>query len=438
MNDCLEAVQEREDAMSRFKHGKKIEVALIALLMCTLLIPFSQAQAGGSTLAMEQSFPNVANGWAKVERWKDSNPMFTAEQYPPDGRGDQNGQRLTFFGGVGQPHSSRFLLYYAPQYDTNAKSTPVLLVHGANDNADRAWANPNEFGPNTCGASTCPSTGLMQQLVSQGYKVFAIGFGHKHGDNYYAAEHIQNAIHIIKQTTGASKVDVVAWSKGAFASRMYASSVVKGGGIPYANDIRKLILIGSPNKGTDFIFRHGWTFNYGIIPECGGNVNAPSPHTQMICYGIWRNHPELSIYSTSQGNYFPGQKQMLAKWDTAYPLPATEQDWFTTYYGGTGFFTKGDGIDAAIQQGSLVNKLIGSGIPGTINTYLLSGNENNIPNVHNEHTGPSDGVVFVNSASATDGIGTVTGNVTLKLNHLKLSWAPQSVNVIEQWLNATP
>ncbi|MGG0812221.1 lipase [Paenibacillus alvei] len=419
--------------MSRSMHGKKLKVFLVALLMCTLLIPFSQAQAGESTLAMEQSFTNVANGWAKVERWKDNNPMFAAEQYPPDGRGKQNGQRLTFFG-EGQPHSSRFLLYYGPQYDTNTIPTPILLVHGANDNADRAWANPNEFGSNTCGASSCPNTGFMQQLVGKGYKVFAIGFGHKHGDNYYAAEQIHNAIRIIQNVTGASKVDVVAWSKGGFAARMYASSITKGGGTAYASDIRKLILVGSPNKGTDFIFRHGWFFNFGIIPECGGNANAPSPHTQMMCYGLWRNHPELSIYTTAQGNTFPGQKQMLAKWANTYALPVSEQDWYTTYYGGQGFFTMGDGIDIAIQQGSLVNKIISAGIPNTIATYLLSGNVNDIPNVHNEHTGPSDGIVFVNSASATDGIGRVAGNVTLKLNHLKLVWSPQAMNVIEQWL----
>lgn len=412
-------------------------ISIMALLVCTILATVESAQAGeasGTTLMLEHTYTEIANGWSKVERWQDNNPMFVPEHYPEDGRGDQIGQRLLFFDGVKQPHSSRFLLYYAPQYQTNPIPTPVLLVHGANDNADRAWANPNEFGPNTCGASSCPNTGLMQFLVSQGYKVFAINFGHKHGDNYYAAELIHDAIQIMKNVTGESKVDVIGWSKGAFASRMYASSIRKPGGTAYAGDIRKLILIANPNKGTDLIFRHGWTFNYGIIPECGGSANAPSPHTRMMCYGVWRNHPELSIYRTTTGDFFPGQKQMLAKWANVHPLPANEQDWYTTYYGGQGFFTAGDGIDAAMQQGSLVDAILGAGIPASISTYLLSGNQNDIPNMHNEHTGPSDGVVFVQSAAAVQGIGRVTGNVTLPLNHLELAWASQARSQIDQWL----
>jgi pimeloyl-ACP methyl ester carboxylesterase len=369
-----------------------------------------------------------------VERWKDNNTMFAAEDYPSDKRGDQDGQRLTYFNGIKQPHSSRFLMYYAPKFDTNPVKTPILLVHGANDNADRAWANPNDLGSYGCGATSCPSTGLMQFLVNKGYKVFAINFGHKQGDNYYAAELIHDAITVIKNATGESKVDVIGWSKGAFASRMYASSVEKSGGTAYAGDIRKLILVGNPNKGFDYIFRHGWSHDFSIIPECGGTVNAPSPHTQMVCYGLWRDHPELSIYNTAAGNFFPGQKQMLAKFVNDYPLPVGEQDWYTTYYGGQGFYTKGNGIDAAIQQGSLVDTILNAGIPATIQTYLLSGDQNDIPAIHNEHTGPSDGVVFISSAAAVQGIGNVAGNVTVQQNHLELGWATASANQIDQWL----
>lgn len=38
----------------------------------------------------------------------------------------------------------------AGTWDANAKPVPVLLVHGANDTADRAWANPNELGGLGC------------------------------------------------------------------------------------------------------------------------------------------------------------------------------------------------------------------------------------------------------------------------------------------------
>ncbi len=294
----------------------------------------SSVLADAASLVLEQTYTSVDNGWEKVERWIDTNALFQAEDYPPDGRGNQDGQRLKFFNNILQPHSSQFLLYYGDNYDTNTITTPVLLVHGANDNVDRAWANPDESGSYGCGQITCPSTGMMQYLAGLGYRVFAINFPHKQGDNYYWAEQVHDAISIIRNNLGVTEVNVIGWSKGAFAARMYASSVKKVGGTSYADDIGKLILIGNPNEGFDYIFRHGWYHNFSIISECGGTINAPAPHTKMICYGFWQNHPELSIYTTASGNFFPGQKQMLARWDSIYALPSGEQDWYTTYYGG--------------------------------------------------------------------------------------------------------
>ncbi|TFB13916.1 lipase [Filobacillus milosensis] len=410
-------------------------------LFITVLVLASLPLLGGnspqntSTLSLEETFTNVNNGWSHVERWSDSNPMFKAEDYPPDGRGNQEGQRLTFFNNVQAPHSSKFLLYYANKYDTNSKEVPVLLVHGANDNADRAWANPNEMGSYGCGSYSCPDTGLMQELVSDGHKVFAINFGHKQGDNYYWAEHIHNAIQIIKDETGSNTVNVIGWSKGAFAARMYGSSVIKDGGTEYQDDINKLMLIGNPNKGFDYVFRHGWSHNFSIYPECGGTVNAPSPHTEMVCYGLWRSHDELSIYITDEGNFYPGQTQMLARWDGVYSLPMNEQDWYTTYYGGQGYYTYGFGIDHAINEGSLVDDIITAQIPNSIESYLLAGNQNDIPTIHNEHTGPSDGVVFITSATSEEGIGQVSGNKVISHNHLELGWVNAAMTQIKSWLD---
>ncbi|MDI6768805.1 MAG: hypothetical protein QMD04_03930 [Anaerolineales bacterium] len=412
---------------------------IIAPLFVGLLAAGIAGSAGTasatSSRALEATYTSVANGWVKVERWKDNSANFLAEAYPPDGRGNQTGQRLTFFNNVAQPHSSRFLLYYAPGWDTNAKPVPVLLVHGANDTADRAWANPNELGGFGCGAVSCPNTGLMQYLSSRGYKVFAINFPHKQGDNYYWTEQIYDAIQVIKDRTGASQVDVVGWSKGAFAARMYVSSVRQTWGTAYANDVRRLILLGNPNGGYDYVFRHGWSHNFSIYPECGGTVNAPSPHTYMVCWGIWRYHPELSIYTTATGNFFPGQKQMLARWDGVFPLPTWEQDWYTTYYGGWGFYTYGYGIDYAITQGSLVSTIRNAGTPASLAVYFLCGDTNDIPTIHNEHTGPSDGVVFIGSCADSAGIGNLGGSVVMNgLNHLKLGWAESAMAQIEAWL----
>lgn len=407
-------------------------LVLGGLLETILFAP--PAHATGS-VTLEATFTSVANGWVKVERIKDNDPNFPAENYPPDGRRNQDGQRLTFFNNVAQPASSRFLLYYAPGWNTNTQPVPVLLVHGANDSADRAWANPNELGGFGCGATTCPNTGMMQFLSGNGYKVFAINFAHKQGDNLLSAQLIYDAIQRVKAVTGASNVDLVGWSKGAFAARMYVSSVKPSWGIAYGGDVRKLILIGNPNSGYDYPFRHGWSHDFSIFTECGGSVNAPSPHTAMTCFGFLYQHPELSIFTTSAGNFFPGQKQMLSRWDGVFPLPTGEQDWFTTYYGGNGFYTQGSGIQVAINQGSLVSTIRSAGVPASVTVFLLAGGANTIPTIHNEHTGPSDGVVFISSATDSGGIPTlVATTIILTDNHLQLGWEATAESQVLTWL----
>src|SRR5215213_3079925 len=126
-----------------------IRLLLLGLLLLAALPGGAIPAAATGSRTLEATFTSVSYGWTKVERWKDNGSLFAAENYLPDGRNNQDGQRATFFAST-QPHSSRFLLYYAPGWDTGSKSTPVLLVHGANDNADRAWAAPN-LG--NCGAT---------------------------------------------------------------------------------------------------------------------------------------------------------------------------------------------------------------------------------------------------------------------------------------------
>src|SRR5256885_9454844 len=198
-----------------------------AVIVTAGLVVAAPAPAGADPayLTKEATFSSVANGWVGVDRYRDTTTGFHDEQSPPDGRGDQDGQRRTFFNNVARPSSSRFLLYSAPGWNTGSVPTPVLLVHGANDNPDRAWANPNESGGFGCGSSSCPSTGLMQYLSGRGYRVVAIGFAHKQGDNYLQAQQVGDAIAVIKARLGVGAVDVVGWSKGMMSARMYVASV---------------------------------------------------------------------------------------------------------------------------------------------------------------------------------------------------------------------
>jgi len=403
---------------------------LVSALNTTALV-LAPLPAYAANPVLEATYGSaLANGWVRVERWRDPSSAFTQETFPPDGRGDQSGQRATFFGDA-TPHSSRFLMYYAPNWNTNPKATPVLLVHGANQDADLAWADPNEAGAFGCGRQTCPSSGLMQKLAADGFKVFAIGFPHKNGDGYCWAEQIADAIAVVKQRTGASRIDVVAWSKSAFNARMYVASVKQPWGSAYQDNIRRLILLGSPNNGIDLSFRHGWTFSLTVYPDCGGMINGPTPHHALVCFGVLRTGPQWT-YSSS---YFPGSAQLLKRWDSVYGLPTLEQDWYTTYYGGSGFYTLGDGISAHLGA-SLIDTVRSAGTAASVRIHNLCGDQNDIALLHNEHTGPSDGVLFIASCNDATGITNHGGSAVVPVNHLELGWDAPSTNQIKGWLNA--
>ncbi|GAB2694621.1 esterase/lipase family protein [Kitasatospora kifunensis] len=408
----------------------------VALALAGLVGQAVPASAATSYLTLEATYGSVANGWDHVERYLDTTPGFHQEQYPPDGRGDQDGQRLTFFGGVKEPFSGRFLLYSAPGWNTGAHQVPVLLVHGANDNPDRAWANPGESGGYGCGALSCPNTGLMQYLSARGYRVFAIGFAHKQGDNLMQAQEVGDAIALIRAKLGVPQVDLLGWSKGEMSARAYVSSLRPSWGRPYAGDVRKLITLGGPNGGYDYPYAHGWAHDFSIWPECGGSVNAPSPHLDMTCYGTYTAHPEFSFTPTGGYDDYPGQRQMLARWDGTYGVDQTQQDWYTTFYGGQGLYTYGTGIQAAIDAGSLVAPLQQAGVPASISTYLLAGGTPSVVGIFNEDRGPSDGVVFEASALDTAGIGNLAGTALITgANHLELGWDSAVSAQVAGWLN---
>lgn len=415
---------------------------------------------GGDLLAgleLEQTFDQgLLHGWARVERWRSENPGFIQEdRFSLDMRAAQNGPRLAYFADDPVPHSSVFILYYAPGWDAAKQATPVLLVHGA-DQADRAWANPGELGDYGCGQKTCPTTGLMQDLVAQGHSVFAISFAHVHGDNYFWAEQIHNAIQVVRARTGAPQVDLIGWSKGTMPVRMYTSSLTESWGTAYQDDVRKVILIGGPNLGMDYSFRYGTALNGSVVTELGlgGKNHAPIPHDEIFLNFKWVQLPDYGIYKSAKGDNYRGQLQSIARWDAKYPLTKVANfglgefivgDSESTYVGDANakvkaVYARGKGIDAAIAQGSLIQAIVDAGIPPAIETYLLCGDIDlkdssaMLTGVPNEIAGPSDGVVFIDSCAAKDGIGNLAGSALLPWNHLQLGWHADAVTQMLTWL----
>lgn len=421
-------------------------LAVTAALM-VLAATAGSASATSST-SVEETYESPENDWDKVERIYDSDEGFSATDWPgEDDRMDQFGQRKTFFGNVARPASGRFLLYYGEDWSTNTKETPVLLVPGAFSEPDGTWANPSASRLG-CGVAeeSCPSTGMMQQLASENYKTFAVGFNNGAGDNYNWAEVIYDAIQRVKEVTESEEVDVVAWSKGTVAARMYVSSMKKSWGTSYAGDVRRLVLMGGLGGGWDWIFRHGREPSYLVYPECSGGTFQPlgaTAHTGLWCGGLVNDvHFELSVYKTATyGDPFVGIRQMLRKLTSSHALGIIDLDYWSTYYGGWGTLlgSYSNGINYALEQspGSVIDDLRNTNtVPESIDTYLLCGTENDIPYPWHNEVSTSDGTIFTDSCDDETGIGNVPegGNVHVARNHLELPWDSATSSQIESWL----
>lgn len=168
------------------------------------------------------------------------------------------------------------LLHHGPKTASLAcdtKKTPVLLVHGAMQNGN-VWISPGgNDGQGNAYPGVTQKTGYAQYLEEQGRCTYAVTFGTFHGDNFNHAIHVANAVRQVKQLTGASSVDVVAWSKGVLAVDVYLTETAKWNdwgtkhfekvaadtakNVPlFRKDIRTYVALSGPHLGIDLNFRH--------------------------------------------------------------------------------------------------------------------------------------------------------------------------------------
>lgn len=369
----------------------------------------------------------TARKWERIERLSSTYEGFPIEHSRPNGR--QTDPEIVAAFGTATPPSHDVLLHFAPGWDRSA-GTPVLLVHGVIHEATSSWIEPHG------------QEGLARTLANDGFRVFALTYAHRHGDNLLRAEQIANALHRVRAVTGVRQVDVVAHSQGTVAVRALASGVRLPWMTPYRQDIRRLVMVAGPHLGLDYTFRHPLV-NLGLYPEKDDPLrNAPMSWSRMLVPGRWVDTSEQTLY-TDAGNYFPGQAQILYRWDRVYPLPTTEPDWYTTYYGGQGFTSYSSGIDRAIAQGGhFIEELRRHPLDRSLELAVLAGDRPTLTTAFNETSGPSDGLVFVKSATATDdmtaGGARLLAKEVLPLNHMELIYAPQAKAWIRDILRRDP
>jgi pimeloyl-ACP methyl ester carboxylesterase len=346
--------------------------------------------------------------WDKIECWKDTGHLFAQEKYLA--KLYQSDTEIVAGFGSQTPETPSFLLHYGKRWKTNTGKT-VILVHGATDNANRAWGRG----------------GPADALERAGCRVFAITFPHKHGDLFYEAAHLASAVKIAREATGAERVALVAHSAGGLAARLCVSQWQSHDGFePCGGDVERLITLATPHGGMDFIFRHPQlnSFFMQVNPLAG----APMSWDKILCGEEWKDTIDLSVY----GDYFPMQRQILSDWRHKYPVNPSAQDWEVTYDGGQGVAGRSQGIRKAIVLGGgFIAGLDFCPVDSAVAVTLVGGKKNEMFGCFAETDGVSDGLVFLESACAVPKAGGAdVQTITVDENHLSVISSPAMLDLM--------
>ncbi|HJV45098.1 MAG TPA: acetyltransferase [Bacillota bacterium] len=346
--------------------------------------------------------------WTWTERIRGHQDLLAQEKFIPEiVRKDE--ELIRHFGSS-EPSSTDILLHYLSAAKKPSHH-PVLLVHGAGHDANLAWCQSPEG-----------QAGIVSSLSSSGRDVFAITYAHSHGDNWQQAIGLANGIKRIMEITSVDKIDLIAHSKGGIPVWIYLAGLCGSWDAEYEGEVDRCILLGTPNRGLDFPFRHA-TANWSVIQM---GISAPVACDSMLYFGKYIDTTGRSLYL--DGGAFPGSSQLLYRWDDRLPVGFRSK---TLYYGGQNMFLHSRGIDTAIREGGyLMEKLLSSPMDEQIQIHVLAGNQPYFHGVRGEQDGESDGLVLVDSVLYTDGMAPNTNRIMRKdilpLNHLELLYHPDA------------
>jgi MYXO-CTERM domain-containing protein len=416
--------------------------------------------------------------WSAIERWEDVEPGLFGQPSFSQGIAwadtDTTPWIATCFG-TSTPSNAQFLLHVGLNEEA-AEGTPILMVHGAGDNGSRGFITlatrlDRTRRPVFAMTFAHPHDDVFPQAEAVADAIAVI-------KERTGAEQVDVVAHSkggIAATVYASNHAGADWARPDYVQH----------GTAYRGDIRRLLLIATPLGGVDTSYR--WS-NLNLFALDG--ELAISPTAWSTYYPNTSAVPLVSEDLSDQdmlpdgADYFPGQRQLLAPLRELYPLPgsqawlglyALQTDWLSTYEGGFGLYSYSEGIDAAIDAGgNLIDRLRRVGVDPGIEVFLLAGDHPVMPNgdedlaqafeslsevvdyeelldaatdrgtpisvdrdelyglengdlVLGELTGPSDGLVFVDSAlqeAAVDARGAVVVEAKVAhLSHLDLLYA---------------
>ncbi|MGE0712705.1 MAG: esterase/lipase family protein [Planctomycetota bacterium] len=387
--------------------------------VCSLLLLLALAPGARATERFDPTKGEAkeTKRWARTELLVDEHPQMKQERFIP--LVAHHDPELAKAFGSATPPSSRFLLHFQAGWDRkDLPHPPVLLIHGAGLSSNHCYADHPIMQP---------YEGLAAHLAKSGRAVFALSFSHVHGDNYLQAEALADAIARIRHLTGAAKVDLVAHSKGGMAARIYLSSAGPAWSTKFRKDVRRYVMLGTPNGGIDVSFAYP-NLNYWVLEH---KSPAPLSWTEGMYWGKWLSWKDQTVYGPDSP--FPGQAQLVARWDQRYGRTTAkgQLDVDTTYEGGRGQASVSLGIERAIADGGdCIAKLAKKPIHASVELAALAGNDPWVMGLVGERRGPSDGLLLVASALATEPL-TRGGAKLLRadvrfFNHLQLVYHPRA------------
>ena len=383
--------------------------------------------------------------------------------------------------GSATPSSDQFLLHAGPS-SAIARGTPILFVPGAGDNASRGFitmaTRMDQAGRPVYALTFAHPHGdvlLQAEVVADAIARVRHLTG---ADQIDLVSHskggVASAVYL-SHTAGAS------WDHEAYDAH----------GTAYRGDVRRAVFIATPLDGVDTSHRWTLGNYASVDPDLAVSPTSWEtwyPYG-VTSYWLAEDLGSQDLFPAGQ-DLFPGHRQTIRRQPAELPgslpwlgLYSLQPDWWTTYEGGTGLWSEAAGVDAVEAAGGfLLDHLEGHGVDPSVALYLLSGTSPLMPNgaesymlaffdqvwvdlmtgdtdlwaalaaelsdgafqsvgltdadvqglaagklVLGEISGPSDGLVFLDSASRSETLtgrgATVVESHSVELSHLDLLYA---------------
>ncbi|MCB9766232.1 MAG: hypothetical protein H6739_41035 [Alphaproteobacteria bacterium] len=310
--------------------------------------------------------------------------------------------------GDASPHSSSFLLHMGV-HEATATGTPILFVPGAGDNGSRGFitmaTNLDADGRPVYAITFAHPHGDVFQHAEVIADAIARIKERTGAEQVDLVAHSKGGVSAAVYVSHTASAD---WGGGAY-ERV---------GTPYRGDVRRLVLAGTPLGGIDTAYRWTSINLLLIDADTAMAPTSWSTYypSTSTYYWIYSDLEDQDMHPTGM-DLFPGQRQILARQSPTLPgeMPwlgsyAVQWDWYTTYEGGLGFYSSSNGIDDAIADGGdLIAKLADQGADPEVEIFLLAGENPIMPNASQDYLAQIYGQAWIDLATVGTDIWAALG-----------------------------